>query len=704
MKPSAFKILCASSSSAASKSSSLISTPSTPSPFNHYIPLLHKSSSNKSLTQTKQIHLQMVVANFPYIALGNKLVDSYLKSGAVDSARQLFDEMPHPHIVSWNSMISSYIRHKRNSDAIKLFKKMVPKGISPDEFTFSSIFKAYANLGLVAEARGTHRLLIILGLDAKNAFIGSSLVDMYSKLGRLGDSQKVYDRIDDKDVVCSTALVVGYSQNGMDNEAIAIFGDMVNLGVKANDFTFSSVLISCGNLGELNGGKSIHGFMFKSGLCSRVASQTSLLSMYSKCGLIDDSLKVFEGIDDPNIITWTAMIGCLVFNRREELALTMLRRMIHDSMTPNKFTLSSALRGCSSLALFEQGKLIHGFAVKHGLDRDRFVGAALIDTYGKCGHVSMAKSVFDCFQKFDLVLVNSMIYGYAQNGNAIEAVRLFDQVLSSNLGPNDVTYTSVLSACSNAGLVEEGDRIFSLISKKSNDHYACMVDLLGRAGKLEEAEQLITQTDNPDKVLWRTLLGACKIHGELEMAKKVARRILELDPSDEGTHVLLSNIYASLGQWDEVRLVKCAMKEMRLKKEPAMTWIEVDKKTHTFMAGDDSHPMAPEIFRELERLIEKTKELGYVPDTRFVLQEMGAIEKQRSLFYHSEKLAVAFGVLTSLDKRNNCIMIFKNLRVCGDCHSWIKLVSRVVGKEIIARDAKRFHHFKNGLCSCRDYW
>ena len=549
----------------------------------------------------------MIVSNFPYIALGNKLVDSYLKSGDFNNARRVFDEMPPPHIVTWNSMMSSYIRYQRSREAIALFKEMIPKGTLPDEFTFSSVLKAYSDLGLTGEGRGIHGLLVLLGLDAKNAFVGSSLVDMYAKFGRLGDARNVYERIKDRDVVCSTALIVGFSQNGMDRDAIRIFGEMVNLGVKANDFTFSSVLVSCGNLGELREGKAIHGLILKCGLGCQIASQTSLLSMYSKNGLIDDSLKVFEGILNPNIVTWTAMIGCLVCNHKEELALSMLQRMIRDSVTPNTFTLSTALRGCSALALLELGKLIHGFAIKSGLDRDRFVGAALIDTYGKCGHVLMARSVFDCSPELDLVLANSMIYGYAQNGNGLEAVRLFGQVLNSSLEPNDVTYTSVLSACSNAGLVEEGRRVFSHITKNyrfgaSNDHYACMVDLLGRAGRLEEAEGLITQTVNPDKVLWRTLLGACKIHGELEMAKRAATKVLELDPGDDGTHILLSNIYASLGQWDEVRSMKCAMREMRLKKDPAMTWVEVDKEMHTFMAGDSSHPKAAEIFKELERL------------------------------------------------------------------------------------------------------
>lgn len=648
----------------------------------------------------------MKECGFPYLSLGNKLVDAYLKCGGIDDARQVFDEMTKRHIVAWNSMISAYLRSGRTEEALYLYKVMFREGVVADEFTFSSIFRAFSDLGLLREGRISHGKLVVSGLGVGNVFVGSALVDMYAKFGNLMEARMVFDQVVEKDVVLFTALIVGYTQNGGEGEAMAVFGKMVSEGIKANEFTFATTLIACGNLGELSEGKVVHGVIIKMGFESYVDAQTSLLSMYSRCGLVDDSLRVFDQLSNPNLVTWTAVIAGLVQNGREESALSMLRQMMRNSVKPNAFTLSTALRACSSLAMFEQGRQIHAHVGKVGLDQDRFAGAALVDMYGKCGSIGMARQVFDNLFEPDIVSMNSMIYCYAQNGHGHEAIRIFDRMRNCGLQPNDATFVSVLSACTNAGLLEEGRRIFSSITgNPTKDHYACMIDLLGRAGKLEEAESLITRIENPDVVLWRTLLSACRIHGEVDMARRAAKNLLELQPGDNGTYILLSNIYASTGNWDEVIKTKVSMREMRPKKDPALSWIEVDRVIHKFMAGDWSHPRAAEIYEELERLIEKVKGLGYVPDTRFVLQDMDKMQKERSLYCHSEKLAISFGLLSSNPHgKTDCIRIFKNLRVCGDCHNWIKLVSKVSRREIVARDAKRFHHFREGLCSCGDYW
>ncbi|KAJ8645579.1 hypothetical protein MRB53_007327 [Persea americana] len=648
----------------------------------------------------------MKECGFPYLSLGNKLIDAYLKCGGIDDARQVFDEMTQRHVVAWNSMISAYLRSGRSEEALVLYKMMLPHGVAPDEFTFSSIFKAFSGLGLLRQGQVAHGKLVVSGLGAGNVFVCSALVDMYTKFGKMREARTVFDQVEEKDVVLFTALIVGHTQYGEDGEAITIFGKMVSEGIKANEYTFATVLIACGNLGELSKGKLVHGVIVKLGFESRVSSQTSLLSMYSKCGLVDDSLKVFDQLHNPNLVTWTAVIVGLVQNSREESSLSMFREMMRNSVKPNAFTLSTALRACSSLAMFEQGRQIHAHVRKVGLDRDRFAGAALVDMYGKCGSIGMARQVFDNLSELDIVSINSMIYCYAQNGHGHEAIKIFKQMRNWGLEPNDATFVSILSACTNAGLLEEGCQIFSSITRNpTKDHYACMIDLLGRAGRLEEAERLITQIENPDVVLWRTLLSACKIHGEVTMARRAAKNLLELQPGDDGTYILLSNIYASMGNWDEVIKMKALMREMRLKKDPALSWVEVNREMHTFMAGDWSHPRAAEIYEELERLIDKVKGLGYVPDTRFVLQDVDEMEKERSLYSHSEKLAIAFGLLGSNPhEKTDCIRIFKNLRVCGDCHTWIKLVSKVASREIIARDAKRFHHFREGLCSCGDHW
>ncbi|XP_057962080.1 pentatricopeptide repeat-containing protein At5g65570 [Malania oleifera] len=673
-----------------------------------YFSLIQQCVERKSIGDVRIIQPHMLKSGVSQLGLGNRLVDAYLKCGASTDARKVFDELRRKHIVSWNSMIASYIGNGRSEEAIKLYERLVSEGVSPDEYTFSSVFKAFSLLGLIYEGRRAHGLSVILGLEVSNVFVGSALVDMYAKFGKMRDARMVSDRVLEKDVVLYTALVVGYTQHGEGGEALEVFGNMINEGIHANDYTFASILITCGNLEDLSKGKLVHGLIIKSGFESAVASQTSLLTMYSKCHLIDDSLKVFKQFVNPNQVTWTSLIVGLVQNGREEIALSKFRRMIRSSIHPNSFTLSSILRACSSLAMLDQGEQIHAIVIKFGWDGDTFAGAALIDLYGKCGCIENARLVFDGLLEFDVVPVNSMIYCYAQNGYGCEAIEVFNRMRDLRLEPNDVTFVSVLLACNNAGLIEEGCQIFASIKNSHNidltrDHYACMVDMLGRAGRLKEAEMLINEVENPDVVLWRTLLSACRIHREVKMAERVMDRVLEQAPGDEGTHVLLSNLYASTGNWSQVVEIKSIMREMRLKKDPAMSWVIVDTEVHTFMAGDWSHPSSVEINGTLEELIIKVKDLGYVPDTRYVLQDMDEQEKERSLYYHSEKLAIAFALWRSSGKTNS-VRVLKNLRVCGDCHTWIKFVSKVAGREIIARDAKRFHHFSNGICSCNDYW
>ncbi|XP_052190836.1 pentatricopeptide repeat-containing protein At5g65570 [Diospyros lotus] len=673
-----------------------------------YASLIQRCRETKSITELAIIQTHMLKRGLSHLGLGSKLVDGFLKCGRMNCARKLFDEMPHRHVVTWNSLIAAYVKHRLSEEGVRLYDRMILEGVMPDDFTFSSVFKAFADLGLLVEGRRAHGLSVVLGFEVSSVFVGSALVDMYAKFGTMQEARLVADRVLEKDVVLFTALIVGYSQCGENGEAMVVFREMISKGIKPNEYTFASILISCGNLEDSLTGKFIHCVTIKSGFESAVASQTSLLTMYSKCGLVDDSLKVFKHFVNPNQVTWTSLVVGLVQNGREEIALSKFRGMIRSSVIPNSFTFSSVLCACSSLAMLEQGKQIHAMVLKFGLGTDKYTGTALIDLYGKCGVVDMARSVFDGLLELDLAPVNTMIYSFAQNGFGHEALALYERMKELGLAQNDQTLLSVLLACRNAGLVDEGLVIFASASSNpsinlTNEHYACMVDLLGRAGRLREAEMLVTRVENPDVVLWRTLLSACRIHWEVDMAKRVTNMVLELAPRDDGAHVLLSNLFASTGDWNRVIEMKSLMREMRLRKNPAMSWVDIDREVHTFMAGDRSHPNSNEIYGMLEELIEKIKGLGYVPDTRFVLQDLGDKEKERSLYCHSEKLAVAFALWKS-SNRATTIRILKNLRVCGDCHNWMKLVSRAVGREIIARDAKRFHHFRDGMCSCGDYW
>jgi pentatricopeptide repeat protein len=367
------------------------------------------------------------------------------------------------------------------------------------------------------------------------------------------------------------------------------------------------------------------------------------------------------------------------------------------------------LNACASLAALEEGRHVHQQIVQSGCESDAFVGSSLINMYVKCGSIDDAWNVFKRMMPTqDMVAWNSMLGGYSMHGHAQEVQTHFDQMCEAGIKTDTVTLVYLLSACSHAGLVHEGLHYFDAMGSVHGicamvEHYVCMVDLLGRAGHLHKAEDLIkTMPCEPNVGVWNALLGACRIHGDVEMGERVVKQVLELDPADAAGYVLLSNIYAAAGKWDLSANVQQLRKERGVKKQPGCTWIEVNNKVHTFVVDDKHHPQMVHIEAELERLSCKMKDAGYVPDTRFALHYVDEEEKVLHLRQHSEKLAIAFVLIST--SPGTPLRIFKNLRICGDCHTFTKLVSKLVGRAIIVRDANRFHHFEDGLCSCRDYW
>ncbi|CAN1850433.1 Pentatricopeptide repeat-containing protein At3g24000, mitochondrial [Linum perenne] len=352
--------------------------------------------------------------------------------------------------------------------------------------------------------------------------------------------------------------------------------------------------------------------------------------------------------------------------------------MLRQNVQPTQFTYSSILNACAVVGSLEQGKWVHAILIKSQAKLVGFVGNTLLDMYAKSGSLEEAKKVFDRLLRRDVVSWNTLLKGYAQHGLGKAALH--------------ITFLCVLTACSHAGLVDEGFSIFITI-----------VDLYGRAGQLEQAEKFIREMPiEPTAAVWGALLGACRMHKKTELGIYAAERIFELDPHDSGPHMLLYNIYASAGRWAEATKVRKIMKESGVKKEPACSWVEIENEVHVFVADDDSHPDSEEIHAMWENTRLKIKQIGYKPDANHVLLCLDQREREVKLQHHSEKLALAFALLKTPPR--STIRIKKNIRVCGDCHSAFKLVSKVVNREIIVRDTNRFHHFRKGSCSCRDYW
>jgi pentatricopeptide repeat protein len=371
-------------------------------------------------------------------------------------------------------------------------------------------------------------------------------------------------------------------------------------------------------------------------------------------------------------------------------------------------TITSVLSACARLSALKHGKEIHHYIIRFWFESHVFVGSALIDMYSKCGSIEVARHLFDKLSERNIVSWNAMIAGYAMHGHGEDALSLFHQMQQADIDPDHITFIALLSACSHAGLIDEGWHYFISMSREYHitpkvGHYSCMVDLLGRAGRLDEAREFIDKMPfEPNADVWGALLGACRIHSNIELGKFVAERLFELQPENPGFYVVMSNIYAAAGRWEDVEKVRTMMKDRGLKRRPGCSWIEVKDKVHAFNVGDKSHPQSEEIYAMLDHLGGQMKKFGYVPDKNFVLHDVEDEEKEHILCYHSEKLAIAFGLIsTSL---GTPIRIIKNLRVCGDCHSATKFISMIVERQIVVRDANRFHHFKDGMCSCGDYW
>lgn len=449
--------------------------------------------------------------------------------------------------------------------------------------------------------------------------------------------------------------------------------------------------------------------VFDSILAKNAVSWTAMVSAYARSGLKSDAMAIFESAPARSLFSWTALISGLVQSGNNVDAFHLFIDMRRDGVDiVDPLVLSSIVGACANLAMLELGKQIHGLVILLGYESCLFISNALIDTYAKCSDILSAKDIFNGMNRRDVVSWTSIIVGTAQHGQAEEALELFDKMVSTRVKPNEVTFVGLIYACSHVGLVNRGRGLFNSMIKDygitpSLQHYTCLLDLLSRSGHLDEAENLINQMPfQPDEPTWAAFLSACKQHGKIEMAVRIADGLLSLKPEDPSTYILLSNIYARAAMWDKVANIRKLMTLMDVRKEPGYSCIDIGKEKQVFYAGETIHPMKDEIFCLLSELDAEMRRRGYVPDTSLVLHDMEQQEKEKQLFWHSERLAVAYGLLKSVP--GTVIRIVKNLRVCGDCHTVLKFISAIVKREIVVRDANRYHHFKGGTCSCNDFW
>ncbi|XP_073316888.1 putative pentatricopeptide repeat-containing protein At3g13770, mitochondrial [Primulina huaijiensis] len=541
-------------------------------------------------------------------------------------------------------------------------------------------------------------------------YLRTRLIVFYVKCEVLSDARKMFDEIPDRNVVSWTAMISGYSRNGFYSEALILFIQMLKSGTNPNEFTFSTVLASCTGSFGFECGRQIHSLIIKSPLESRMYVGCSLLDLYAKAGRIHEAQTLFDNLPERDSISCTALISGYAQLGLDKEALELFCALRREGMISNYVTYTSILTALSGLAASEYGRQVHSYVLRSELSFYVVLQNSLIDMYSKCGNLTYARRIFDNMSERTVISWNTMLAGYSKHGIGEAVVDLYSIMNEENeIKPDSTTILTVLSGCSHGGMENRGLKIFDDIASKRYgvelgvEHYGCVVDLLGRAGLVDKALQFIYKMPfEPNAAIWSSLLGACRVHQNVDVGKIAGDRLLEIEPENAGSYVVLCNLYACGGRWDDVKKLRELMKEKAVVKEPGKSWIEFGQTIHTFYASDQSNSRKDDASCEVNDLSDRLKAAGYIPDLSSVLYDVDEEQKERILLGHSEKLALAFGVINISESKP--IRVMKNLRICVDCHNFAKFVSQVYGREVLIRDKSRFHHIIHGKCSCGDYW
>ncbi|KAK9271156.1 hypothetical protein L1049_026745 [Liquidambar formosana] len=611
----------------------------------------------------------------PGLVTWNILIASYSRSGDCDVAMELMRKMESfgisPDVFTWTSMISGFAQNNRRSQALELFREMVLAGVEPSGVTVTSATSACASLKALNKGKELHSVAVKIGF-IKDVLVGNSLIDMYSKCGELEAAQRVFDMVSEKDVYSWNSMIGGYCQAGYCGKAYDLFMKMQESDIQPNTVTWN-VMIS--------------GYM-------QNRDEDQAMDLFQK--MEKDGIKW-------NTASWNSLISGYLQNGHKNKAFGIFRQMQLFNVAPNPVTMLSVLPACANLVASKKVKEIHGCVLRRNLESELSVANSLIDTYAKSGNIVYSRTIFDGMLFKDIITWNSLIGGYVLHGSPDSALYLCDQMRKVGLKPNRGTFVSIIFAHSLAGMVDEGKRFFSSMTEDYQispgfEHYSAMVDLFGRSGRLEEAIEFIEgMTIGPDSSVWDALLTACRIHGNIGLAAHAGEHLLELDPGNFLIYELILQTYALCGKSDDASKVRKPEKGNEDKKSFGRSWIEVKNTVHTFVAGDRSKPYSDLLYSWIENIAEKVKAPDF-HDTLYVEEE-----KEDICGFHSEKVAFAFALIGSPSAPQS-IRIVKNLRMCGDCHQSAKYISLTYGCEIYLNDSKCFHHFKDGHCSCGDYW
>ncbi|XP_021772037.1 pentatricopeptide repeat-containing protein DOT4, chloroplastic-like [Chenopodium quinoa] len=783
----------------------LCSSPASELELGTYCLVLRRCAEQKSLREGRRVH--SVISSNSWKAdsdLGAKLVFMYVNCGDLVEGRKIFDEIANEKVYLWNILIKEYSKAGEFKEGVYLYNKMKEFGVEPDSYTFSSVFKCFSGLGFLEEGEKAHGCLLKLHLGG-NTVVVNSLISFYFKFGRVESAQKLFDELLDRDVVTWNSMISGYASNGCQWKAIEVFPQMICTGASPNSTTVICVLAACADIALLRFGKMLHGYAVKTGFYQDLTFNNTLLDMYSKCGYLDCAIRVFENMDDRNIVSWTSMMGTYAREGHSDAAVKLFHEMKNKGIRPDTFAMTTVLNACASsgllgdgkeahdyikkhnmlsdisvcnalmnmyikcgsmedaelvfsqlpvvdtiswntmiggysknglpneaLSLFlqmqrelkpdgitiscilpafasladlERGKQIHAYVLRNRQISDQYVANALVDMYVKCGHLAFARLAFDMILSKDLISWTIMIAGYCIHGLGSEASFTFNEMRSEGIEPDENCFTSILYACVHSALLDEGKRFYLIMAKECKiepklEHYICMVNLLANAGRLTEAYKFIESMPlKPEAAVWGALLQGCRVHNNVKLAEKVAEHIFELEP-DNAAYYVLENIYEDAKMWEKVEWLKNRISHLGLKKNKVCSWIVVKEKVQIFLAGNPAaHPEFKKIDTFLKKLRTMMKNKDFSETAKYTLSNAEEVKKEVSLCGHSEMSAAAFGVLNL--EPGKSIRVTKNSKVCHECHETAKFMSKACRREILLRDSRRFHHFKDARCSCK---
>nr|XP_043614664.1 pentatricopeptide repeat-containing protein At3g47530 [Erigeron canadensis] len=513
-------------------------------------------------------------------------------------------------------------------------------------------------------------------------------------------SLQIFSQILKPNVTHYNTIIQAHSISLHPERGFYVYRDMLRKNVHPNPLSSSFVVKACVKGCLVFCVLQVHGRVLRDG-CFDTVLMTNLMEFYSGCGNCGDACKVFDEMPVRDVVAWNVLVSCYVKNNRTRDALGVfdLMQSKGNACDPDDVTCLMLLQACGHLCALGFGERVHGYVRECGYDRAVNVCNSLVAMYSKCGQLDKAYEVFKGIPYKDVVSWTAMISGFASNGCGREAIDVFGEMERAGVKPDEQTFTALLSGCSHSGLLDEGRVIFDCMKDfgvvPNIHHYGCVVDLMGRVGLVEDAYELIfSMRCKPDPTIWRTLLGACKVNGHVTLGERVIGHLIELKAQEAGDYILLLNIYSSAGNWEKVIELRKLMKEKGIQTTPSTSTIELKGKLHEFRVDDTSHPRINEVYEMLDEIEEQLKIGGYVAEI--------TSEKEVRLSLHSEKLAMAFGVLAT--PPGTKIRVAKDLRICIDCHNFAKVLSGVYSREVVIRDRTRFHHFREGRCSCNDFW